>query len=74
MPKDRVEILRAALKKTWASPGFLADAKKLRLDVNPISGPQIEKLLKELYALPKDLVKEIVAMTKKPKKKKKKKK
>ncbi|MCZ6446726.1 MAG: tripartite tricarboxylate transporter substrate-binding protein [Alphaproteobacteria bacterium] len=74
VPKDRVKILRVALKKTWASPGFLSDAKKLRLDVDPISGPQVEKLLKELYALPKDLVAEIVATTKKPRKKKKKKK
>lgn len=74
VPADRVKILRAALMKTWASPGFLADAKKLRLDVDPISGPQIEKLLAELYALPKELVAEIVATTRKPRKKKKKKK
>ncbi|MEE8214854.1 MAG: hypothetical protein V3R79_09725, partial [Alphaproteobacteria bacterium] len=74
VPKDRVKILRVALKKTWASPGFLSDAKKLRLDVDPISGPQVEKLVKELYALPKELVAEIVATTKKPRKKKKKKK
>lgn len=73
VPKDRVKILRVALKKTWASPGFLSDAKKLRLDVDPISGPQVEKLVKELYALPKDLVAEIVATTRKPRKKKKKK-
>lgn len=74
VPADRVKILRTALMKTWASPGFLRDAKKLRLDVDPISGPQIEKLLKELYALPKSLVAEIIATTKKTKKKKKKKK
>jgi tripartite-type tricarboxylate transporter receptor subunit TctC len=74
VPADRVAILRKALTKTWSSAEFLKAANKIGLDVNPISGPQIAKLLKELYALPKDLVKEIVATTRKPKKKKKKKK
>ncbi len=72
VPAERVAILRNALKATWDSTEFRKGADKIGLDVNPISGPQIAKLLKELYALPKDLVKEIVATTKKPKKKKKK--
>jgi tripartite-type tricarboxylate transporter receptor subunit TctC len=73
VPAERVKILRNALKATWASAEFKKGADKIGLDVNPISGEQIAKLLDELYALPKDLVAEIVATTKKPKKKKMKK-
>ncbi|MDX1485938.1 MAG: hypothetical protein R3229_15815 [Alphaproteobacteria bacterium] len=72
VPADRVGILRTALANTWNSAEFRKGAEKIGLDVNPISGPEIKKLLQELYALPKDLVKEIVATTRKPKKKKKK--
>lgn len=72
VPADRVEILRKALSATWSSDEFLRGADKIGLDVNPISGPQVAKLVGELYALPKDLVAEIVATTKKPAKKMKK--
>lgn len=71
VPADRVKILRTALVDTWNSEAFRKDAARLRLDVDPISGDEIAKLLDELYSLPKDLVKEIVATTRKPKKKKK---
>ncbi|MDH3241494.1 MAG: hypothetical protein OEO83_12610 [Alphaproteobacteria bacterium] len=70
VPAERVAILRKALKATWDSAEFRKGADKIGLDVDPISGPQIAQLLNELYALPKDLVKEIVATTRKPKKKK----
>lgn len=71
-PKEAVTIMRNAAMTTWNSTQFKIAAEKIRLDVNPISGDEIQSLLKELFALPKPLVKEIVAITKKPKKKKKK--
>jgi tripartite-type tricarboxylate transporter receptor subunit TctC len=51
-PKERVEILRTALKKTMQDPAFLADAKKAQLDVEYTSGEAIEKNVKEILALP----------------------
>ena len=72
MPLGRVKILATALMKTWNSPEFRKDAKRARLDVNPIDGPTITKLLVDLYSTPKPLVKEIIATTKKKRKKKKK--
>lgn len=50
-PKDRVEILRTALKKTMEDPAFLADAKKSKLDATYVSGEQIEEYVKEILAL-----------------------
>jgi tripartite-type tricarboxylate transporter receptor subunit TctC len=51
-PKERVEILRTALKKTMQDPAFLADAKKAQLDVEYTSGEAIEKNVKEILDLP----------------------
>src|ERR671919_248231 len=42
-PKDRLQILRKAFVETLKDPEFLADAKKSKLNVNPISTEEIEK-------------------------------
>ena len=33
-------------------PEFLADAKKIQIDVNPVSAAAVEKLIGDLYATP----------------------
>ncbi|MBT3792698.1 MAG: hypothetical protein HOF95_06700 [Rhodospirillales bacterium] len=73
-PMANVKIFRKAIMKTWNSAEFKAGAARARLDVNPISAKQVSKLVNELFATPKNLLKEIGQMTKKPKRKKKKKK
>ncbi|MBV8838345.1 MAG: hypothetical protein JO000_17570 [Alphaproteobacteria bacterium] len=57
IPADRLAALRKAFTETVADPDFLADAKTQKLDVNPISGDEIEALLNELYATPPRLLK-----------------
>ena len=65
IPADRKAALVAAFDATMKDPEFLAEAKKLDLDVNPVSGKAIETLLAEAYATPKDvLVKAGQAVTK----------
>ncbi len=56
IPEDRKAALIAAFDATVKDPEFLAEAKKLDLDVNPVSGKAIDKLLVELYATPKDVL------------------
>jgi tripartite-type tricarboxylate transporter receptor subunit TctC len=56
IPRDRAAALIAAFDATMKDPEYLADAKKLRIDVNPVTGPEIDKLLRELYATPKDVI------------------
>jgi tripartite-type tricarboxylate transporter receptor subunit TctC len=56
VPADRVAALRAAFDATMKDPEFLAEAKKLNLDVNPLTGTKIASLLKELYATPKSVI------------------
>lgn len=51
MPKDRLQILRTALKNTMEDPEFLADAKKSKLDHTYVSGEDIEKYVEEILAI-----------------------
>jgi tripartite-type tricarboxylate transporter receptor subunit TctC len=57
IPADRKAALVAAFDATMKDPEYLADAKKLDIDVNPVAGKAIDELLAELYATPKDVVK-----------------
>ena len=56
IPADRQAALTAAFDATMKDPEFLAEAKKLNLDINPLSGKEITGLLQELYATPKAIV------------------
>jgi tripartite-type tricarboxylate transporter receptor subunit TctC len=56
IPADRAAALRAAFDATMKDPEFLAEARKLNLDVNPLSGTAITSLLTELYAMPKSVI------------------
>ena len=56
IPEDRKAALIAAFDATMKDPEFLAEAAKLNIDVNPVSGKEIDKLLAELYATPKDVL------------------
>jgi len=56
IPADRKAALIAAFDATMKDKDYLADAKKSRIDVNPVSGSDIDKLLAELYATPKDVI------------------
>ena len=57
IPADRKAALVAAFDATMKDPEYLADAKKLDIDVNPVSGKELDDLLAELYATPKDVLK-----------------
>ena len=58
IPAARAEALRKAFDLTMKDPEFLAEAEKRGLEINPVSGHDIEKLIAELYATPRDIVAE----------------
>jgi tripartite-type tricarboxylate transporter receptor subunit TctC len=64
LPPERVKMLRDALSATMKDPDFLADAKKQKLDVNPMDGEQLAALIKKIYATPKPIVDKIVELIK----------
>ena len=55
-PKDRVHTLRKAFLDTLKDPEFLAEAQKARLDIDPVSGEEIEKVVAGLFKLDPTLV------------------
>ncbi|HEY7554228.1 MAG TPA: tripartite tricarboxylate transporter substrate-binding protein [Candidatus Binatia bacterium] len=52
IPKDRLQILRNAFAKTLVDPDFVAEAKKGNLDINPLTGEEVQKLVDDLFKLP----------------------
>lgn len=55
-PKDRMMILRKAFMEVMKDPEFLAEAKKSRLDINPLDGAELERNVKEVFNLDPNLV------------------
>ncbi len=51
-PKDRVRTLQQAFQDTLKDAEFLAEAKKTRLDVDPITGEDIEKTIAGIKKIP----------------------
>jgi tripartite-type tricarboxylate transporter receptor subunit TctC len=56
IPADRKAALRAAFDATVRDPAFLAEAKRLQLDVRPVNGADVDAMIAELYTTPKDVV------------------
>ena len=58
-PKDRVLLLRKAFVETLKDPEFLADAKKSRLDTDPLTGEEIDKIVAQLFKMDPSLVNQL---------------
>jgi tripartite-type tricarboxylate transporter receptor subunit TctC len=56
VPADRKSALRAAFDATMKDPDFVAEITRVKLEVNPASGAEIDRLLAEVYATPKDVI------------------
>jgi len=50
-PKERVQLLRKAFLETLKDPSFVAEAKKSNLDVDPVSGEELERLIEGFFKL-----------------------
>jgi tripartite-type tricarboxylate transporter receptor subunit TctC len=55
VPADRADALRKAFMDTMRDPEFLAEAEKSQLEITPVAGPEVEKLVNDLYQTPKAL-------------------
>ena len=52
-PADRVVALRAAFDATMKDPEFLAEAKQLGFEVDPVSGVKMQQTVEKVLATPK---------------------
>jgi tripartite-type tricarboxylate transporter receptor subunit TctC len=59
IPADRKQALRKAFTDTMADPAFLDEAKQRGIEVNPVSGEEIDALIGDLYRSPADVVAEV---------------
>jgi tripartite-type tricarboxylate transporter receptor subunit TctC len=55
-PQEIVDILRRAFDKAMVDPALLAQAKKLRLPIEPTSGAELDKIAKEIVSSSSDAI------------------
>jgi tripartite-type tricarboxylate transporter receptor subunit TctC len=57
LPDDRAAVLRKAFMDTMNDKEFLASAEKAKLEITPVPGDRVEKMVKDLYATPEAISK-----------------
>jgi tripartite-type tricarboxylate transporter receptor subunit TctC len=56
VPPDRVAALRSAFDATMKDPDYLAEADKLKIDVDPLTGAELATLVAQVSQTPADTV------------------
>ena len=62
VPAERVKLLREAFMKAVESAEYKEEAGKMRLDMSPMSGEDVQKLVERIYATPPEVVKSVRAI------------
>ena len=50
-PADRVQMMRAAFVEAMRDPELLAEAKRSKLEIDPLNGEEVTRLVNELFKL-----------------------
>ena len=61
-PADRVQALRNAFDAMAKDPDFIADARKLRVELGPLPGAELQKIIAEVAGMPADIVAKVKAI------------
>jgi tripartite-type tricarboxylate transporter receptor subunit TctC len=64
VPQDRVDALRKAFMDTMKDKEFLAEAEKAKLEITPISGADVQKIVVDAYKTDPATVKKTAEMLK----------
>ncbi len=64
VPADRVAALRKAFDQTMKDKDLLAESETQKLEVNPTTGEEMQKILTEVYATPKAIIEKLAAASK----------
>ncbi|MDB5651737.1 MAG: tripartite tricarboxylate transporter family receptor [Hyphomicrobiales bacterium] len=62
VPADRLAVLRKAFDETMKDPEFLAEAAKTQLEIEPLTGAQIDAFLASAYTAPPAVVARAAAL------------
>ncbi len=63
LSKGRLQLLRTSFMATLKDKGFLRDAAKQRIDINPVSGEKIHALVVNLFKTPQSMIDRYLAVT-----------
>ena len=61
VPAERIQALRRAFDGMVGDAEFRAEFEKARVELNPRSGEQLQKLVEELVSVPADLMAKVKA-------------
>jgi tripartite-type tricarboxylate transporter receptor subunit TctC len=61
-PRDRVQILRKAFAATLKDPDFVGEAKKVQLEVNPLTGEEVGKIAEGMFSLDQGIISKLAAI------------
>ncbi|MBX9774681.1 MAG: hypothetical protein K2Y71_09730 [Xanthobacteraceae bacterium] len=61
-PADRVQALRQAFDAMVKDDAFIADAQKLRVELGPLAGGALQKIVAEVAGMPADIVARVKAI------------
>ena len=56
VPPERLELLRAAFHAGITDPGFLAEAQRLGLEIEEVSGKRLEEIVASAYGQPPEIL------------------
>jgi hypothetical protein len=56
VPAERVEVLRKAFDAAMKDPALIEDAAKQRLDLDPMTGAEMQAIFERLHALPQPVL------------------
>jgi tripartite-type tricarboxylate transporter receptor subunit TctC len=62
VPRERVEALREAFMASLTDPGFRKQAERMRLEISPTSGKEVQSLVENVFASPAEVGKGIAAL------------
>lgn len=61
-PADRVQALRRAFDAMVQDPEFIADAAKLRVELGPLPGTELQQIVADVANMPADIVAKVKAI------------
>jgi tripartite-type tricarboxylate transporter receptor subunit TctC len=62
VPADRTATLRKAFMDTMKDRAFLAEAEKMQLEIDPVSGDAVQAIVRDVYQTPKSIAAAVANM------------
>ncbi|MDB5597196.1 MAG: tripartite tricarboxylate transporter family receptor [Hyphomicrobiales bacterium] len=56
VPAERVAVLRRAFDATMRDPAFLAEAARMQVDIDPMTGEEVETAIRQVLSTPADVI------------------